>query len=174
MRTEQAWSVTDLYMAKKGTWGTLSCAGWDERRKSHAGIKIGPSGKQFRAPSATFRSQRVWKRAWILEAGAQLFEGRRISLTHGCILIPIPNSSVQNTFLFILIHCLRSSKHQILGKKNQQESALQASKVGVKFLTNPGLSCFKQPAQVWKSDWKIIFFGLKQGQDLKNQAGNYQ
>ena len=134
-------------MDKKGTWGTLSCAGWDERRKSHAGIKIGPSGEQFRAPSTTFRSQRVWKRAWILEARAQLFEGRRISLTHGWIIIPIPNSSVENNFLFILIHCFRSSKHQILGKKNQQEFALKASKIGVKFLTNPGLSCFKQPAQ---------------------------
>ena len=161
-------------MAKKGTWGTFSCAGWDKRRKSHAGIKIGPPGEQFRAPSATFRSQRVWKRAWILEAWAQLFEGRRIPLPHGWILIPIPYSSVQKTFLFILIHCLRSSKHQILGKKNQQEFALQASKGGVKFLTNPGLSCFKQPAQVWKWEWKIKFFGLKQGQDLKNQEGNYQ
>lgn len=47
--TEQAWSVTDLYMAKKGTWGTFSCAGWDKRRKSRASIKIGPSGEQFKA-----------------------------------------------------------------------------------------------------------------------------
>ena len=148
MWTEQAWSVMDLYMAKKEL-GELCLVpvGTNAGNRTRA-LRSAHPGSNSEHRVQLSEANESEKRAWILEARAQLFEGRRISLTHGCILIPIPNSSVQNTFLFILIHCLRSSKHQILGKKNQQESALQASKVGVKFLTNPGLSCFKQPAQV--------------------------